>query len=392
MKEMMTTGEIAREAGVSQKALRIYDEKGLLKPVGYSEGNYKLYDKSSLMVLEKIIALKHVGFSLEEIKSNLEDERQETIEETLKNQLSLMEKRIYEMQKAANCIKVALARLSDDPDWDDVADVIRKMEMSQGQDERRWYAASHAADGIEWYVKIFDSLGFDDGDSVLDLGCSYGLLWRENWDRIPENFLVDGVDLHGDWADDFASFIEEQQGKFPKGTDMKMIFSNLEDEKTWDIIHQKSYSKIIAHYVLTYFEEPEIIVRKASEVLKKGGMMSFTFVGTSKEHDFWEKFLNAYGFDSTCAVNRRRDLNAREDELIGKISGCFSKVEKVKLPCPISYDDSEKLFERLSNRYPNGNKYLESAKDKLIKCFDEIIEKEGQFVVDSDTTFMHCFK
>ena len=73
MKEVMTSGEIARKAGVSQKALRIYDEKGLLRPVGYSEGNYKLYDKSSLMILEKIIALKHVGFSLEEIKSNLEE-------------------------------------------------------------------------------------------------------------------------------------------------------------------------------------------------------------------------------------------------------------------------------------------------------------------------------
>ncbi|WP_458459634.1 MerR family DNA-binding transcriptional regulator [Pseudobutyrivibrio sp.] len=46
MKEKMTTGEIAKQAGVSPKALRIYDEKGLLKPVDISEGNYKLYDKS----------------------------------------------------------------------------------------------------------------------------------------------------------------------------------------------------------------------------------------------------------------------------------------------------------------------------------------------------------
>ena len=54
MKEKMTSGEIAKQAGVSTKALRIYDEKGLLKPVGHSEGNYKLYDKSSLIILEKI--------------------------------------------------------------------------------------------------------------------------------------------------------------------------------------------------------------------------------------------------------------------------------------------------------------------------------------------------
>ena len=54
MKEKMTSGEIAKQAGVSPKALRIYDEKGLLKPVDISEGNYKLYDKSSLIILEKM--------------------------------------------------------------------------------------------------------------------------------------------------------------------------------------------------------------------------------------------------------------------------------------------------------------------------------------------------
>lgn len=74
MEEKMTSGEFANKVGVSAKALRIYDEKGLLKPVGYSEGNYRLYDKSSLLILEKIIALKHVGFSLEEIKSSLEND------------------------------------------------------------------------------------------------------------------------------------------------------------------------------------------------------------------------------------------------------------------------------------------------------------------------------
>ena len=32
MDEKMTSGEIAKKAGVSQKAVRLYDEKGLLKP------------------------------------------------------------------------------------------------------------------------------------------------------------------------------------------------------------------------------------------------------------------------------------------------------------------------------------------------------------------------
>ena len=56
MDEKMTSGEIAKKAGVSQKAVRLYDEKGLLKPTDYSEGNYRLYDKEALQILEKKIA------------------------------------------------------------------------------------------------------------------------------------------------------------------------------------------------------------------------------------------------------------------------------------------------------------------------------------------------
>ena len=392
MKDTMTTGEMARVAGISQKALRIYDEKGLLRPVGYSEGNYKLYDKNSLMILEKIIALKHVGFSLDEIKSNLENNEQESITEALKNQLDLMEKKIYEMQKAADCIKVALARLSEDPDWDNVADIIRKMEMAQGQDERRWYASSHAADGIEWYVKIFDSLDFSEGEKVLDLGCSYGLLWRENRDRIPKNFLVDGVDIHESWADDFAEYLEEQKNSLPEGTEINLLFSNLEHAATWEELGKKSYDKIVAHYLLPYFEHPEVIVEKAAEVLAPGGMFSFTYPAAGVENDYWENFFDENGFDKSCLIKRKNSLTDKEKEFIDLISNNFSKVEKVHLPCPLSYDDSELLFERLMKLYKDGNKYLLSVKDKLLECFDKKIERDGQMIVDIDSTFFHCYK
>ena len=92
MDKRMTSGEIAKKAGVSQKAVRLYDEKGLLKPSEYSEGNYRLYDKEALLVLEKIIALKQIGFSLEEIRDNLVTGKNMDIAETLHQQLEIMEK------------------------------------------------------------------------------------------------------------------------------------------------------------------------------------------------------------------------------------------------------------------------------------------------------------
>ena len=83
---------------------------------------------------------------------------------------------------------------------------------------------------------------------------------------------------------------------------------------------------------------------------------------------------------------------AKENAFINLISKNFSKVEKVHLPCPLSYDDSELLFERLQKLYKDGNKYLLSIKEKLLECLDRKIERDGQIIVDIDTTFVHCYK
>ena len=111
MEKKMTSGEMASKAGISQKALRFYDEKELLKPTAYSEGNYRLYDEDSFIILEKIIALKHVGFSLEEIKNNLENSNNESIPGILQNQVKMMEQKIWEEgAKSLNAKKAKLIK------------------------------------------------------------------------------------------------------------------------------------------------------------------------------------------------------------------------------------------------------------------------------------------
>ncbi|WP_022774622.1 MerR family transcriptional regulator [Butyrivibrio sp. AE2015] len=393
MKEKMTSGEIAKQAGVSTKALRVYDEKGLLKPVGLSEGNYKLYDKSSLIILEKIIALKHIGFSLEEIKNSLENDDQSSIREILEKQLEMMNQKIYELQKSAKCIKSALARFDENPDWDDIADIIKKMEMSQGADERRWYAEEHAADGIEWYEKIFNSLSFKETDTVLDLGCSYGLLWRKNWERIPKNFIVEGVDIHGNWADDFYNYLEENRETLPKGSDIQVIFSNLEKDDTWEKIREKRYSKIIAHYLLSYLHDDAYFIQNVAQVLAAGGMFSVNHYGeAAKEYDFWENCLTEAGLDISFALKKRQERRQMDVEFEALLSDNFDRVEKIALPGPLVFDSAEALFERVLKKYPEGGKYLEDNREKIEKYFDSALLGDGPVTVDMDSVFYHCFK
>lgn len=147
MDKKMTTGEIAKKVGISQKAVRLYDEKGLLKPSEYSEGNYRLYDAEALLVLEKIIALKQVGFSLEEIKDNLVKQENQDILQTLQSQIDMMEGKKYELEKAIARMKAVIARSNGQPDWDDVAEIIQAMQVDQRADEGHFEALKHNADG-----------------------------------------------------------------------------------------------------------------------------------------------------------------------------------------------------------------------------------------------------
>src|SRR5580692_4381889 len=61
----------ATEAGVSVRTLHLYDRLGLLRPAAVSESGYRLYGDAEREHLEHILALRFVGFSLDQIKKLL---------------------------------------------------------------------------------------------------------------------------------------------------------------------------------------------------------------------------------------------------------------------------------------------------------------------------------
>lgn len=67
-----TIKRLADLAGVSTRTLRWYDQKGLLKPSGTSEGGYRLYGEASVARLQQIMFYKELDFSLSEISRILE--------------------------------------------------------------------------------------------------------------------------------------------------------------------------------------------------------------------------------------------------------------------------------------------------------------------------------
>lgn len=75
---MYTRGQFAVIGKVGRKALRIYDEEGLLVPVAVNgENGYHYYDKSQLATLEKIKSFRKIGLSLFEIRQILDGKADE---------------------------------------------------------------------------------------------------------------------------------------------------------------------------------------------------------------------------------------------------------------------------------------------------------------------------
>ncbi len=67
--------EVAEEVGTTTRAIRYYEEVGLLEPAARSEGAYRLYDASDVERLRFIRGLRDdAGFSLAQIRQLLEDE------------------------------------------------------------------------------------------------------------------------------------------------------------------------------------------------------------------------------------------------------------------------------------------------------------------------------
>lgn len=393
MSDKMTSGEIAKQAGISQKAVRLYDQKGLLKPSGYSEGNYRLYDKEALLILEKIIALKQVGFSLEEIRDSLYSDGEQDIESVLREQVRMMEGKKYQLEKSIQAINRTLERNTGKLNWDDVAEIIRMIGKDQRADERCWDAKRHTDQELEWYVRIFRSLGIREKDNVLDLGCGYADLWRQNWTDIPAGTQIFGYDLHGSWADDFVNYLAEHQEELPEDVRITVSFMDMETEEAWEQIRtQEPYELVIAHYVDNVLHDRKRLFARINEVLSDTGMFSYNGGYVSDWHIWLKGVFEELELEGSFPDELIARQTVKRDELHAVLKQSFGRVEPVMLPNTWHYQEADDLFEKLLTIYPQQEKELRKQEKRLKEYFATRIEEDGELVIPIRSQFWHCYK
>ena len=115
--ELLTIGEVSRLYGVTLRALRFYEQRGLLKPI--RRGGARFYDSAQKVRLQMILKGKHLGFTLTEITDLLEadtarDKKSDDFildEKMVLSQLRHLEERRADLDQAIDELRAAHKKL-----------------------------------------------------------------------------------------------------------------------------------------------------------------------------------------------------------------------------------------------------------------------------------------
>ncbi len=128
------TAQFARKAAVTVRTLRYYDQQGLLSPTHHSPAGYRLYADADLMRLQKILALKLLGFSLREIKGYLQAGPQE-LPEVLAAQKAMLREKRSQLDTVIQAIDEVEQAIQSDPcSWSAIVHIIEVIQMEQNND------------------------------------------------------------------------------------------------------------------------------------------------------------------------------------------------------------------------------------------------------------------
>jgi DNA-binding transcriptional MerR regulator len=121
---MYSIGRFSKLTGITAKALYLYERRGLLTP-RRSRAGYRRYGMRELTQLERVVALKGLGLSLQQIAAMTKDEARAT--GLLQQQRALLDDKRRRLERAVQAIdaiaidgqpSAALDRFVNESSWD----------------------------------------------------------------------------------------------------------------------------------------------------------------------------------------------------------------------------------------------------------------------------------
>lgn len=153
----MTVGEAARKMGVTVRTMQYYDKEGLLPPSSESEGGRRLYTEEDLIKLHQILSMKHLGFSLDDIKNRLKTmDTPDDVADVLAEQAAVIRNKLESLQASLKEIEALREEVlqMQKVDFLKYADIIMNLQLGN-----EYY----------WLIKHFDKKTLDYFRSRFDI-------------------------------------------------------------------------------------------------------------------------------------------------------------------------------------------------------------------------------
>lgn len=144
-------GEFSEKTGLSIRSLHYYDEIGVLQPERDTSSGHRIYSYQDLITLQKIMNLKFLGYSLEEIARMLhEPSFNSDLTETLTLHVNQLEKNKANIEKSITAIQKVMKLIEEEGEVDSsiLFNLVQYMQTEPAQKE--WMGKNQLTDWAEY--------------------------------------------------------------------------------------------------------------------------------------------------------------------------------------------------------------------------------------------------
>ena len=225
-----TSGEFAKKANVTVRTIRFYDRQGILRPSKVGENGYRLYTDEDFGRLQKILSLKYLGFSLEEIMAMPMGDDAEGVAHSLMMQKNLIQKRIRHLETMSRSLEdtAHMVEQSRQVDWSRILHLIHITNMEHALVEQYKTAVNidvriglhsrFSHNPVSWFEWLASQIDFAAARDILEVGCGNGELWRHVPPQVTGSRNIWVTDVSEGMVEDAAARLGGQAagGKKPE--------------------------------------------------------------------------------------------------------------------------------------------------------------------------------
>ena len=392
-----TAGEIARIAGVSLRTIRYYDTKGLLPPVSHSESGYRYYDKHSLALLQRIMMLKYLGFSLEQIQHLIAAQEADELDQEaiLDQQKCLLLERRKHLEQLISTIELAQHSTEEDK-WQVLVRCLNLLTndekvLAQYQNpdnlKRRINIHTYSTSPQDWMEWVYERLTLQPGETVLELGCGTGLLWMERTHLLPEG-------LHLILTDRSEAMLEQTRKNLAP-YEKELIQSRIRIE--YQILDADalelpaaSYDRIIANHMLYHVEHRDICLAAIARGLKPEGTFYCSTVGDTHMQELHQLVIE---FDPRIEVPFQSLTGAFHlENAKPQLLRHFAHAERQDQDNDLIVDDPQAIYDYIYSFPGNASLILEHKGRELLSLIEDKLRREGAMFIHKSTGMFICRK